>query len=65
MDAATIDKINILRASLHAMHRCVMQLPPEANGAVLVRANDTLTRSDTLHYLYTGGRALPPPGAAA
>lgn len=37
MDAETIDKLNILRASLHAMHRCVQQLPPDAHGAVLVQ----------------------------
>lgn len=36
VDAATIDEINILRASLHAMHRCVEQLPSDAQGAVLV-----------------------------
>lgn len=36
VDAPTIDRLNILQATLHGMHNCVMQLPDHAHGFVLV-----------------------------
>ncbi len=36
MDAPTIDELNILQATLHGMHNCVVQLPDHARGFILV-----------------------------